>query len=856
MSDDVPVDSDVGSAFTRVAHAHPERIALIGVEQRLTCGEVHGRATAITAALDELSPSEAPVVVLAGDDLTAPLAMLGVAMAGRRYLVLDPDAPDDFLRGIATRHGTAVLLTDSSGRIAAQRLALDAPMIEVDSLPLTSARSSGDIDPGTALSVSTTSGSTGVPKSVLHSHRNVVHNALTYAGAIGATPDDRFLVVTPFSGVSAATPLYTALLTGAGLCVHPIPARGMDSLARLVDDEGVTVAHLPPSALPRLGAAAPRPLTGVRLATLGGDRLLPAQAAAARDLFPRAELLVRYNTSEANWIAGHRIAPDDPLPTGPVPIGIAVPWKRVRVVDPHGADVADGDVGELHVSSDHLALGYLDDIELTAARFVTHGGIRWYRTGDRVRRRDDGLLEFAGREDHVLKVRGVLVDLERVEQELMRLPGVEGAAVAAVSRNDSATELVALVVGPTPRPRALRAALRERLPAVMVPARIVAAEAVPLTGRGKVDRARVAEISAAAAIRGSGGEPLAPRERAVVESMQTVLEVEGLGRDDDLFDLGADSLDVAELCTRLSDALGLEVGVPLLVSHPTAASLVAALSAGATPQHLLPVAGGDGIPVVLLSGGGGGHVDGMALLARAVGGHPAYAAVPRGFDGSGRGDRTIVARAAHVADDMEAAGLAGVAALVGHSSGGTVAIEAARELERRGHQTPVVVLLDTLALTDATRERRSFWPNLRWEVRTNEQDRAARGQGTSWARRAWWAGRYSRRRVVRQVTAAVAAVRPAWVRDDNGAWQEAVKVALRRHSDTAYAGRVHLVRAAESWYLPKGADDDLNWSEVLGREIEVTVVPGDHESVLRAAHLPTTAAAVRAALDGVAGRVG
>jgi acyl-coenzyme A synthetase/AMP-(fatty) acid ligase len=225
----------------------------------------------------------------------------------------------------------------------------------------------------------------------------------------------------------------------------------------------------------------------VRLVSLGGDRVLPEQLAAARSVFPDAVLLHRYSTTETYWIAGHALAPDEPLPDGLTPLGRPVPWLTVEIADESGTPVANDDVGEVLVTGDHLALGYLGDPERTAAKFHDGPAGRTYATGDRARRRADGVLEFVGRTDDVRKVRGVLVDLAAVERALAALPGVETAAVVSSDRA-AGTGLTAFVTGPDIRPARVRADLAEALPSAMVPARILAVAELPLTPRGTIDR--------------------------------------------------------------------------------------------------------------------------------------------------------------------------------------------------------------------------------------------------------------------------------------------------------------------------------------------------------------------------------
>lgn len=230
-------------------------------------------SSSVARALADVPSGREPVLVLGGHAVTTVGAMLGIGQAGRCYLVLDHRAPVEFLSAIVARHGAVAIVTDRHHDAMARRLVGSRPVLVIDDLPDRAAPSLL-IDPHQALSVSYTSGTSGVPKAVVHSHRNVVHNALAYGGAIQSAPEDVFLVTAPFSSVAAATPTFTALLVGATLAVFELQESGPQRLAEFMAQTGVTVAHLPPYVLPLLAEVSSEPLEGVRLVSLGGDPLL------------------------------------------------------------------------------------------------------------------------------------------------------------------------------------------------------------------------------------------------------------------------------------------------------------------------------------------------------------------------------------------------------------------------------------------------------------------------------------------------------------------------------------------------------------------------------------------------------
>lgn len=808
-------------------------------------------STALAMAVVRAPLPDRPVAVLCAHGPSTVTAMLGILRAGRAYLVLDPRAPDAFRADVVDRHPVGAVVTDAAHVDVAGRLGV--PVIVVEELRR-------DADPGAVVlpwpeptapaSVSFTSGSSGRPKAVVHAQRSLLHNALAYGEAIGISRDDVVLVTGPFSAAAAGTPTWTALVHGARLVSLDLAAKGAAALHDVLTHDRVTVAHIPPAALGALGAGeVAHP--GVRLVSLGGDRLTADQVRVARRVFPHATLLHRYSTSETHWIAGRRFEPGDPVPDGPVALPDVVPWLRVRVESTPGREAAPGESGEVVVAGEWLALGYLDDPQRTAERFTYTAEGRVYRTGDLARWEDDGSLLLLGRADDVVKVSGTLVDPAIVEEALLRIPGVSGAAVVAVDTDRGTPGLVAYVVGDDLRGWQVRARLADALPRTHVPGRVEVVTSLPVTDRGKVDRAVLRER---AAHEGRAGyvPPSAGIEMTIATAIADVLAVTDVGRDDDLLALGADSLAVTEIAARLEASLGRPIDDALLVRHPTPALLASRLSGSDDEPNgrLIRVLDGpaDAVPVALFSGGGGGHVTGMADLARAVGGRTAWVVVPKGFDERARPDRTIAAMGRTAAAALVGVVGDGPVVVVGHSIGGTVALQTARELTAHGVAVPLVVLLDTLAVTPDVNAGRHLSADLPQAIAYATQVRASRGQGTSLPRKAYWAARLPVRRMRRRWLAATAGVIPRTGRRQHEAFEAVAKVASRHFTEAPYHGEVLLVRAVGG-LDPRGHSADLGWGQVPGVRLTVVEVTGTHEGFIAGSAGLTVAAQVRTTID-------
>jgi amino acid adenylation domain-containing protein len=430
-----------------------------------------------------------------------------------------------------------------------------------------------------------TSGSTGHPNAVVAAHRPLAHFTGWYAARFGLGPQDRFAVASGVAHDPVLRDIIVALCAGATVCVPaPDVHRAPDELLRWLRTRRVTVLHTPPQ-LARLLAAADGELPALRLLATGGDVLrgadLPALAATA----PGAELVAFYGATETPQAVGWQRVADDPGRTQ-VPLGTGVDAAQLLVVDRHGRPAGVGELGEIVVRSPHLALGYLGDPAATAARFVTQAldsahTRRGYRTGDLGRYLSDGRVEFAGRRDAQVKVRGHRVEPGEVAAVLERHPGVRQAVVVALDAADDGKRLAAYVVprdSARPHPEDLRRHLTAALPPYAIPTTLVLIAAVPLGPNGKLDRAALPLPQP----RTTAHQPPRSRaEQAVAQVWRDVLGAAAPGLDDNFFDLGGSSLHLVKVQRRLTAVLERPVAVVDLFRYPTVRGLAAHL--GDTP---------------------------------------------------------------------------------------------------------------------------------------------------------------------------------------------------------------------------------------------------------------------------------
>ncbi|MER7757361.1 non-ribosomal peptide synthase/polyketide synthase, partial [Kitasatospora sp. NPDC097643] len=546
----------------RVA-ATPDAVALVGGEQELTYRQLNAQANRFAHALIARGVGpESLVAVALPRSVESVVAVLGVLKAGAAYLPVDPAYPQARI---------AFMLADAR------------PVLTVDDPALVGEGDWPDTDPETALDarhpayVIYTSGSTGRPKGVVVSHRGVSGLVAAQVERLGVAPGSRVLQFASPSFDASFWDLCSALLTGAALVLAPAEAPLEALTDRRLD---VTHVTLPPSALAALDGA------GLTAATLvvAGEACAPELVARWA---PGRRMINAYGPTETTVCA----TMSDPLSpgSGVPPIGRPVAGFRAYVLDERLRLVPPGVAGELYVAGPGLARGYLNRPGLTAGRFVAcpfgQDGKLMYRTGDVVRRRASGELEYVGRADDQVKVRGYRVELGEVEAALAEHPAVAQSAV--VARDDRLIGYAAARPGEAVRPAELAAYLRDRLPDYLVPGVFVVLDALPLTPNGKLDRAA---LPAPEATTGETGRaPRTPQEQILCELFAEVLGLPRVGVDDDFFDLGGHSLLATRLTARVRSVLGVELGLRALFQAPTVAGLTEALAeASAGAGHARP----------------------------------------------------------------------------------------------------------------------------------------------------------------------------------------------------------------------------------------------------------------------------
>ncbi|WP_305793784.1 non-ribosomal peptide synthase/polyketide synthase, partial [Streptomyces acidiscabies] len=542
--------------FRRQVSRRPDAPAVVSGETTVTYAELDARANRFAHQLIQQGVGPEDLVALKlPRSVELIVAILGVLKAGAAYVPVDPEYPEARIAHMLD-DARPVRVVEAPETVAATDYPDTTP--QVRSLPQHPAY------------VIYTSGSTGRPKGVVVTHAGIPSLVATQVERLALDDDSRVLQFTSTGFDASFWDLCAALLTGAALVLAPT-----DAPLPALTDLDVTHVTVPPSVLVALEGE----LTATTL-VVAGEACSPE---LVQRWAPGRRMINAYGPTETTVCA----TASTPLtPTGQLPpIGGPITGARVYVLDAGLQPVAPGVAGELYVAGAGLARGYLNRPALTADRFVAdpYGppGARMYRTGDLVRWTRDGELEFAGRADDQVKVRGFRIEPAEIEAQLAEHPEVAHTVVAV--RRERLVGYVVPVPGAEPAPAALRAHLKERLPDHMVPSAFVVLDALPLTPNGKLDRVALPTPE----FTSTGREARTPREQLLAGLFAEVLGVAQVGADDGFFDLGGHSLLATRLASRVRATLGVELPLRTLFETPTVAGLAAALDSAGQARPVL-----------------------------------------------------------------------------------------------------------------------------------------------------------------------------------------------------------------------------------------------------------------------------
>ncbi len=569
--------------FEAQAAKTPDAVAVQDDARTLTYRELDTRANQLANHLASLGVGRGALVGVSVErSVEMMVALFGVMKAGAAYVPLDPDYPADRLAFMLNDSGAQVLVTHEAvrerfGGFGGMVVSLDRDAAALVRAPAPHVRHA--TTPDDLAYVIYTSGSTGVPKGAMLPHRAVVNYLQWMQAQFSLGAGDCVLQKAPVSFDASVWELYLPLIAGARLFLaRPDGHRDPEYLVATIAAQRVTVLQFVPSLLAVVLDDLAMACKDVRLLILGGEALPADLATRLRARLPTLIVYNLYGPTECAVYATAWELPAD-FRGSIIPIGKPIANDRVYVLHRGTSQLAPmGVAGELCIAGTGVGTGYLNRPELTAERFVAdpfRDG-RMYRTGDLARWRANGDLEFLGRIDHQVKVRGFRVELGEIESALGALPGVRECAV--IQRSDALVGYVVLHGDASVNREALRTALRGRLPDYMVPGTLMVLDAMPLNANGKLDRKALPDVAASASAR-ERVAPRSPLEAQIAAVWAEVLGLEHVGVEDDFFELGGHSLLGMRILTRLQSLLQRRLPLRLLLDARTIARLAQAIAA-------------------------------------------------------------------------------------------------------------------------------------------------------------------------------------------------------------------------------------------------------------------------------------
>ncbi|MEY9946671.1 amino acid adenylation domain-containing protein [Kitasatospora sp. GAS1066B] len=687
-----PVTGTLPELFAAQVTRTPDAVALVCGDVELTFTELDARANGLARRLiAEGMGAERGVAVLMERSAELVIALLAVVKAGGCYVPLDARYPLAHRQAILAETGAKVILTDTALREQAGELRLTVLEVgdrvgETVDIPC---------DARQLAYVMYTSGSTGRPKGVAVTHQDVV--ALATDRRFAGPAMERVLLHSPHSFDASTFELWAPLLTGRQIIVAPAGDITTASLGRLITHHNVTGLWLTAGLFALIADEDPNCLHGVRELWTGGDVVSPTAVTRLQTACPDTTVVNGYGPTETTTFATTHTASRQP---GPLPIGRPLDNMRAYILDAHLHPVPTGSTGELYLAGAGLARGYLDRPGLTAERFIaapfSAPGERMYRTGDLARWNHHGQIEYAGRADQQVKLRGFRIEPGEIEAALAAHPAVVQAAVLVREDLPGDKRLVGYVVPVGELDiTAIRSHLATTLPDYLVPSAIIPLDTLPLTINGKLDRRTLPAPDLTTA---PGREPRTPHEEVLAVLFAEVLSLPRVGVDDDFFDLGGHSLLATRLVSRIRTVLGEELALRDLFEAPTVANLAQRLATGAELgdkfAELMPLRREGALPPLFCVHAGYGVALGYSRLLPYLPDRPLYALQARSLTQTEQLPQTVEQMAADYVAHIRSVQPSGPYHLLGHSFGGLVVHAIAGRLQELGEEVAVLGIMD------------------------------------------------------------------------------------------------------------------------------------------------------------------
>ncbi|MBI4524346.1 MAG: non-ribosomal peptide synthetase [Deltaproteobacteria bacterium] len=581
------IEQSIAQRFEKMARMYPDRTAVKTRSTTLTYDALNKTANCIARAiLAERGEGEEPLALLLENDALITASILGVLKTGKIYVPLDPSYPNARITTILQDTRPGLLITNKKNRSVAEGLArLRCRVLNVDEIDFrASTEAPGlSVSPDVRANILYTSGSTGQPKGVIQTHRNILHEIMNYTNAIRIFAADRLVLLSSPSFADAVRTTYGALLNGAGLYPLDLKEEGFAHLADWLIQQRITIFRSVPSVFRQLvnTLTGKEDFTNVRVIYSAGDSVSWSDIESYKRHFsPNCLFVNGLGSTESLTFRWYFLDKETPVTASSVPVGYPVGDKEVVLLDDDGNDAGFDRIGAIAVKSHYLSPGYWNRLDLTPAALRLDSRRqeeRIYLTGDVGRMLPDGCLLHLGRNDFQIKIRGQRIEVAEIEMALLNLNMIKGAVVVAREDRSGDRRLVAYIVPknqPVPTASYLRNALAEKLPSYMIPSFYVWLDVLPLTPNGKVDRLSLPRPERIRpSLDRSYAPPITEGEHRLVQIWEKVLDIRPIGVHDNFFDLGGHSLAATRVISRVIQTFQLDIPLRSLFDSPTVAEM-------------------------------------------------------------------------------------------------------------------------------------------------------------------------------------------------------------------------------------------------------------------------------------------
>ncbi|MEM6963222.1 MAG: amino acid adenylation domain-containing protein [Bacteroidota bacterium] len=705
----LPEETAIHRLIEKMAATYPDRKAVVADGQSISYSELHEQANKIANKLLRLSlPPSTPVGLYANRSLEMMIGILGILRAGAAYVPLDPEYPKERIDFILKDAQAAVVFCQK--QLRPQLTTVETEILVIEDI----IAGEGSVDlvmPEVSNNdlayIIYTSGSTGQPKGVPITHQNLVHSTTARFSFFEHQPD-AFLLLSSFSFDSSIVGIFWPLCSGGTLVLPPRRIeQNIQTLAQVIQKNNITHTLLLPSLYHLLlEYAEPQYLQSLRTIMVAGEACPASLVLKHYKKLPNVNLVNEYGPTEGTvWSTAHRISPTDAF--GTVPIGRPIPNMDNYILDKNLQPVPVGVTGELYIGGRGIARGYWNRPTLTDERFLPSPfdlskSAKIYKTGDLAKFRKDGVIDFLGRADQQVKIRGHRIEVEEIQIALEKIKAIK-AALVVVQDNEMHRRLVAYFTSDTPvEVSSIRETLNAIFPKHMIPSALVPLENFPTLPNGKIDFKKLPAPDQRDLEEQNFVAPTSETEKTLASIWEEVLKINPIGVHDNFFEIGGDSIQSIRIIAKAQKA-GIELAPNQLFEHQTIYQLAHFLNQKANDDEdgsnwsaIVPLNKKGSKPALFCIHSGGGHVFFYHPLAQHLSPEqPLYALQPSGLDGKATLHSSIEAMAADYIQEMKKVQPEGPYHILGTCFSNAVGLEMANQLQSAGETVALLIFVDS-----------------------------------------------------------------------------------------------------------------------------------------------------------------